>query len=135
MTAALRPYLLAAWIGIAVQIGGRILDARWHATHDEFEAASQQLEAHWLLWLGVLVTLVAAGLALARLTAEERPGFSLLFGFTAIYVAISVWHFIEHANHNDPTLPHVLLAIGAIGMLVGVVLATLRARRLHPART
>lgn len=129
MSAAVKRYVQAIWIGIAIQIAGRILDGRWHATHDEFEGASQQLEAHWLLWLGVAVTLVVSGLALARLGAgKHNLGFTLLFASGVFYSAISVWHFIEHANHNDPELAHVLLGVTQAAMIIGALIASLGAR-------
>jgi hypothetical protein len=132
MSPSIKPYIQAAWLGFVVQIAGRVLDARWHATHDEFEGTSQQLEAHWLLWLGVAVTLVAAGLALTRLPRDDRPGFSLLFGFTGFYIAVAVWHFIAHANLNDPAVAHVFLALGQLGMIAATIWATLQARRVGP---
>lgn len=134
MRTLLTRFLQAVWVGIAVQIAGRILDARWHLTHDEFEATSQQFEAHWLLWLGVAITLVASGLALARLSrAERNSGFAVLFASCVFYSGIAIWHFIEHANHNDPDVAHVLLAIGQIAMIAGAIVTTVQARRTGPA--
>jgi hypothetical protein len=49
-----------------------------------------------------------------------------------LYIPVSVWHFIEHANRNDPELAHILLAIGGVAMLAGAVAATLLARRAPP---
>ena len=46
-----RTALQLLWATLIVQVAGRLIDARWHATHDEFEGASQQLQAHWLIWL------------------------------------------------------------------------------------
>jgi hypothetical protein len=45
------------------------------------------------------------------------------------YVGFAVWHFIEHANGNDPGLAHVLLGITQVGMLLAAVATTLQARR------
>jgi hypothetical protein len=45
------------------------------------------------------------------------------------YSAVAVWHFVEHANHNDPELAHVLLALGQAGMIAGIVLAFILTRR------
>lgn len=130
MSTSLKRYLQAVWVGVGIQIAGRILDGRWHATHDEFEATSQQIEAHWLLWLGVAITLAAAGLALLRLRDPERnSGFALLFASSVFYSGIAVWHFVEHANRNDPAVAHVLLAVGQIGIIAGAIVATLQARR------
>ena len=122
--------LRALWIALSLQLIGRLLDLRWHLTHDEFEGTSQQLEAHWLLWLGVVATIGAAAVAAS---APERPagwsGYVVTLLSGALYVPISVWHFIEHANDADPELAHVLLAVAQIGMVTGVIVATVIARR------
>lgn len=123
-------YLQAIWVGVAVQIAGRILDGRWHATHDEFEGASEQLEAHWLLWLGVAITLVAVALAFARLPAADRnAGYTVTLAGLLLYVPVSVWHFVEHASGSDPELAHILLAVGQGTIIAGAVTAVLLARR------
>jgi hypothetical protein len=119
-------FLVALWAGVVVQIGGRILDGIWHANHDEFEAASQQLEAHWLLWVGVLLTVGVAALAMIRLAPSERnAGYSLVLAGGALYVPVSIWHFIEHANLNDPEFAHYLLALGQVAILAGAVVAAM----------
>jgi hypothetical protein len=130
MSREARRLLAALWVGVVVQIAGLVLDGIWHANHDEFEGASQQLEAHWLLWLGILLTLVAAAIAIARLPATERNGgYSIVLAGGALYVPVSVWHFIEHANLNDPEVAHYLLALGQGTMLAGAIAAAILARR------
>lgn len=116
---------------VIVQIAGRVRDLAWHASHGEFEAMRQQFEAHWLLWLGVAATLAVSAFALRRLAADDptRPGFVVTLWTGVAYVPVSVWHFVEHANHSDPQVAHVLLALGQIGMLVGVVMVFVSARR------
>jgi len=108
-------------------------DLRWHLTHDEFEGTSQQLEAHWLLWTGVLATIAAASLAFR---APQRPagqrGYLITLVSGLFYVPISVWHFIEHASGVDPSVAHVLLAVGQVGMVAGAVVATLAAATRRP---
>lgn len=143
MTARAKPYLLGLAAGIAIQIAGRVLDGIWHANHDEFEGASQQLQAHWLLWLGVLFTLAVCALAIGRLPAGERSiGYPITLAGCAFYVPIAIWHFIEHSNLNDPDLAHYLLAIGQITIFVGAAIAIVsgirslrdgRSRGLPPA--
>jgi hypothetical protein len=126
--------LRALWIAVAVQLAGRLLDLRWHLTHDEFEGTSQQLEAHWLLWLGVLVTIAVGVWAVLR---PERlvgyHGYLLTVAAGLLYVPVAVWHFIAHANGEDPELAHVLVGVGGVGMVIGAVLATLLVRRSRPA--
>jgi hypothetical protein len=131
---AQRPRLLQLLaLAAVVQIAGRGLDGWWHATHDEFEAARQQLQAHWLLWLGVLGTLAVCAVAVRRLAPGDRTlsGFRVALYSGLLYAPVAVWHFIEHANHRDPELPHVLLAAGQIGMLLGIALVFIRNRRIR----
>jgi hypothetical protein len=126
--------LRALWIAVVVQLAGRLLDLRWHLTHDEFEGTSQQLEAHWLLWIGVLATVAVAAWTVAR---PERigghAGYVLTLAAGVFYVPVSVWHFIAHANGEDPGLAHVLLGLAMVGMVSGAVLAALLVRRVRRA--
>jgi hypothetical protein len=125
-----RAALRALWIAVGVQLAGRLLDLRWHLANDEFEGTSQQLEAHWLLWIGVLATIAVAGVAVG---APERPagrvGYLLTLLSGLVYAPVAIWHFIEHANHADPELAHVLLGLTQIGMVAGAIIATMIARR------
>lgn len=115
------------WLAVGVLLAGRIRDSVWHATHDEFEGTSQQLEAHWLAWLGVILVLavVAKGT-----TADARlpRGYVAVATGAALYVIVAIWHFIEHANGDDPEVAHVLLGVSQIAIFVGATLATFDAR-------
>jgi hypothetical protein len=115
--------------GVVVQVAGRALDGVWHANHDEFEGTAQQFEAHWLLWLGVLGTVAVAAVAL-RSDAPARFGLRLTVVASVLYAAVATWHFIEHANHNDPAVAHVLLAVFQVAIFaaVGVAIVTLHRR-------
>lgn len=119
--------LAALWVAVVVTILGRLLDLRWHVTHDEFEGTSQQLEAHWLIWLGILMVLAVTAVAVRD--GSGGFGFRLSLLSAAFYVPVATWHFIEHANRADPELAHVLLAIAYLGMLAGALIATIEARR------
>ena len=119
----------AVWVGVALQVIGQAIDFRWHATHPEFETARDQLQAHWLLWIGSLVTLVAAWLAVRAVRGARREGLLLTVWASLGYVAFSIWHFLEHARGADPDLPHVLLGVAKVGILVGVIWATVQWRR------
>lgn len=119
--------LAALWLAVALTVAGRLLDLQWHLTHDEFEGTSEQLQAHWLVWLGVLTILGVTTVAVREKVGGR--GFRVALLSAAFYVPVATWHFIEHANRSDPELAHVLIAIAYIGIVVGVVLATLDARR------
>jgi hypothetical protein len=122
--------LRSLWIAVAVQLAGRLLDLRWHLTHDQFEGTSQQLEAHWLLWLGVLATLaIAVWAVVGRERFPGYVGYILTAASGFLYAPVAVWHFVEHANGADPEVAHVLLGVGQVGMVFGAVVATVIARR------
>lgn len=126
--------LIGLWLGLLIWFAGRLLDARWHATHSEFEGAVEQVEAHWLAWLGVLLTLAIAVEGGRRFPAlRRRAGLRILIAGGLLYFGVGIWHFIEHANGTDPGLAHVFLVIGNAGMLLGVILLTLQERRGSPA--
>jgi hypothetical protein len=121
---ATRALLLA---GLLVFLAGTARDLQWHATHDtqsEFETASKQIEVHWLLWLGALIVIAAAGMAMRRLELTQKTrGYLVAFAAGIAYALISVWHFIEHANGADPEVAHIFLYVSAGLMLAGVVRA------------
>src|SRR4051794_2247146 len=101
---------IALGAGLVVFLAGTARDLQWHATHDttqQFETASKQVEVHWILWLGALIIVVAAGLALRQVDQPgERGGYLLAFSAGLAYAVVSVWHFIEHADGADPQLAH-----------------------------
>ena len=121
------------WAGIALQVAGQVIDLRWHATHPDFERAADQLRAHWLIWLGVLVTLLAAAVGARRVPSSWYSGYRLLLLASVVYALSSGWHFWEHANLRDPAAPHVLVAIGKAAILAGAVSATVLVRRRRVA--
>jgi hypothetical protein len=133
---ATRALLLA---GLLVFLAGTARDLQWHATHDtqsEFETASKQIEVHWLLWLGALIVIAAAGMAMRRLELTQKTrGYLVAFAAGIAYALISVWHFIEHANGADPEVAHIFLYVSAGLMLAGVVraLAVTALSRQRPA--
>lgn len=116
----------AIWAGVALQVIGQAIDFRWHATHKEFETAADQLQAHWLLWIGSLVTLVAVALAARVLRGTRREGLLIALWASVGYVAGSIWHFLEHARGADPAAPHILLLATKVGILTGVIWATVQ---------
>jgi hypothetical protein len=123
--------LEALWVAILVQVLGRIGDGIWHLNHADFEGAADQLEAHFVLWVGVLMTLGAAGSALRTDgAAERRVGYVVTFVAALLYVPTAIWHFIGHVNGDELDVAHVLLAVTQVAMIVGAVIATLRTRRV-----
>jgi predicted membrane channel-forming protein YqfA (hemolysin III family) len=128
---------LAFAAGLVVFIAGIARDLQWHATHDtqkEFETASKQVEVHWLLWLGALTILIVSAEALRRSTSGHSRNIRVAFGSAVVYACVSVWHFIEHANGNDPQVAHLFLYAAAIGIIAGTVLALVPGRAGVTAR-
>jgi hypothetical protein len=113
--------------GLLVFVGGSARDVVWHATHNaqkDFETAATQIEVHWLLWVGALLLLGLSALALRRPdVAGSSRAYAIIFASGAVYVPVSIWHFIEHANGTDPQIAHLFLYLAAMGLVVGAVLA------------
>jgi hypothetical protein len=115
-----RRLLVGAWTGIAMMLAGQVVDLRWHAANGRrFERASDQVGAHWLIWLGVLVLLVVAMIGARRIPSRWYVGFRLLLLAVVGHVLVDGWHFWEHYNLIDPVVPHLLLAILKAVMLAG----------------
>jgi len=123
--------LLAA--GLVVFLAGIARDLQWHATHDtqrEFETATKQIEVHWLLWLGVALLIAGAWLALRRpQSASGSPGPAVVLAAGLVYAAVSVWHYIAHANGQDPQAAHAVLYVTSAVLVAGTSLALTAAGR------
>ncbi len=119
--------LTALWIGVGLVILGRLVDLQWHLTHDEFEGTSQQVRAHLVVWIAVLLVLTITTISIRERVATR--GFRLALAGTALYVPVAVWHFIEHANGHDPEVAHVFLVIADVMIIAGAVVATIDARK------
>jgi hypothetical protein len=123
-----RRILTGLWAGLVVSIAGRLLDLRWHATHDEFETGTDQLQAHWLAWLGALVLLVAAAAAWRGREQLRNPATAATLAGAIGYGLVAARHFWEHSQHREATLTHLLLVVTQVAMFAGVVSALLLAR-------
>jgi hypothetical protein len=110
-------------------IVGRLVDLQWHLTHDEFEGTTQQFRAHTVVWIGVLLVLAVTTIAV-RL-GIRGTGYLVALAGAVVYVPVAVWHFIEHANGNDPEVAHVLIAAADVAIIAGAVIAAIATRRRH----
>jgi uncharacterized membrane protein len=113
-----------------VSVAGRLLDLRWHATHQEFETGADQLQAHWLAWLGALVLLLIA--AAAWRSRLRNRAIALTLAGAVTYGLVAVWHFWQHTRHQEATLTHLLLVLTLLAMLGGAVAALVLARTKTP---
>lgn len=120
-------------LGIAVGtlLVGLVVDLAWHATHPEFETASDQLRAHAVIWIGTLLVTAAATLALLRGTHLRGYILVLVAGFS--YAAVHIWHFLEHSRGRDSDLPHLLLLVTYVALLAGAAWVALARRQRRAA--
>jgi len=109
---------IAVLLGVVVMTAGRVIDLQWHATHPEFETGGDQIQAHWLAWLGAVVLLAASIIGVAS-RRYRSPGFLILFGSAWLYAGVAFWHFRLHQQLRDPDLPHALLALSQLGLYIG----------------
>ncbi|MFN2524944.1 MAG: hypothetical protein ABR505_01565 [Actinomycetota bacterium] len=109
-------------VGFVGQIGGRLVDLQWHLTHEEFEGAAEQLQAHWLIWLSTAFVLGVAALALRQDSrpAEQR-GYLLVLLANLAYAIVAVIHFLQHLDHREVDWAHLLLALTSIAAAIGVI--------------
>jgi prepilin signal peptidase PulO-like enzyme (type II secretory pathway) len=132
-----RRVFVALVIGFGAQIAGRLVDLRWHLTHDEFEGGIEQLQAHWLIWLATLFVLGTAVRGVRHAASGgERRGHQIVLVANLSYAVVAVIHFFQHLNRLEVDWAHVLLAVtgiaGAVGVL-WVVAVRLKARRHREA--
>jgi hypothetical protein len=130
-----RQSLRLLWGAFAIQVAGRLLDFWWHATHDEFETGGDQLQAHWLVWIGTILVLVVGIRAVrAGVSGAERGGYLTVVVANALYVPIAVAHFIQHMNHKEVDWAHAGLGITNVVAALGVLYvgyASMRGRRIE----
>jgi len=132
-----RKSVLVLWAAFAIQVLGRLLDLRWHQTHSEFETAADQVQAHWLGWLGTVLVLAATMTALIRArSGPARPGYLTVLVSNGLYAVTAVVHFVQHANRSEVDLTHAMLGVTNIAAVVGVLMVTiayLRGRHSAPS--
>ena len=110
------------WGAFAIQVAGRLLDFWWHATHQEFETGGDQLQAHWLVWIGTILVLVVGVRALRDgVTGAERVGYLTVVVANGLYVPIAVAHFIQHMDHQEVDWAHAGLGITNVMVVLGVL--------------
>jgi hypothetical protein len=70
----------ALLIGFGAQVAGRLVDLQWHLTHEEFEGAGEQVQAHWLIWLATVFLLGSpspvSGMRMNRASGAATSSFS-----------------------------------------------------------
>lgn len=109
-------------IGFFGQIVGRLVDLRWHLTHEEFEGAVEQLRAHWLIWPTTIFVLGVAAVAVrdAR-QSGQRGGFLVVLVANLGYGVVAIIHFFQHLDHLEVDWAHLLLVVTSVAAAVGVL--------------
>jgi len=132
MAGSEKDLVIALWAAFVVQIVGRLLDLQWHRTHDEFETGTDQLEAHWLVWLGT-VFVIAVTITALRIVehGQQKRGYATALLANALYAVAALIHFVQHMNHSEVDWTHVSLAVTNLGAVVGVVWVTAAFLRNH----
>lgn len=109
-------------VAFVAQIAGRLVDLRWHSTHEGFEGGVEQLEAHWLIWIATLLAIWIASVGVRAVTdARQRRGYWIVLGANLAYAAVAVVHFFQHLDRLEVGWAHFLLAVTNAGAAVGVI--------------
>jgi hypothetical protein len=131
-----RPSLQLLWGAFAIQVGGRLLDFWWHATHDEFETGGDQLQAHWLVWIGTILVLLVGVNALRRgVLGPQRTGYLIVVVANGLYLPVAVAHFIQHLNRQEVDWAHLGLGITNVVAALGVLYVTFSVLRKRTERS
>jgi hypothetical protein len=99
--------------------------------HQEFETGADQLQAHWLAWLGALVLLLVAAGAWRSRAHLRNPAVVLTLVGAVGYGLVAGWHFWEHTRHQEAALTHLALVLTVLVMLGGAVTAALLLARTN----
>lgn len=130
-----RRALWTAIAGIAIGIAGVIWDNRWHGRHsgEGITGLSEVFEAHWLIFVGILVIAVALYVGVASVRHPQRAALAtrIAFGGAVAMLVGFVWDSIYHAQGTESPAGHALIYLGLVVVIVAVptALAFLRARR------
>jgi predicted permease len=113
---------LGLLIAFAGQVAGRLVDLRWHLSHEEFEGGAEQLQAHWLIWLSTVFVFAVAVVARREVgDPGQRLGYAVVLGANVAYGFVAVIHFFQHLDHREVDWAHLLLAVTTIAAAFGVV--------------
>jgi hypothetical protein len=73
---------------------GYVVDSRWHAAHgSSFQSTWDQVEAHWLFWLGAEITIAVCLGVLMRGDVKGDRGYLFVLVAGAVSVPASIWTF------------------------------------------
>ena len=122
-------------VGIAIGIAGVIWDNSWHGRHADtgITGLNEVFEAHWLIFVGILVIAVALSVSVASVRHPQRAALATrtAFGGAVAMLVGFVWDNIYHAQGTESPAGHTLIYLGLAVVIVTVpmALASLPARR------
>jgi hypothetical protein len=117
--------LLGLWISLGIQLLGQIVDVKWHAAHgSHFRSASEQVQAHWVTWLGIAVMLAVSAAAVRSGRPQASRGFLVALVGSGFLALAQAWNFWEHAHGRPAELAHVIMVVSRLAILVATGLAT-----------
>lgn len=119
------------WLGIAVFVLGIAWDGVWHSSNPEaLETGWNVLEAHGVMYAGVLVALVGSLVAFRE--PRGRPSAASWYGLTAagaLAQAVGTgWDAVAHALGSEAALAHLLARVGLLALLAGAAAVSIVAR-------
>ena len=120
-TRALRWALLA---GAGLVIAGLFWDAAWHARHpDAFESPRDMLEAHFVIYVGLVVACAAALAALVRALPSRAAFVAALVGGGAAGLGHGL-DALAHADGTESSLGHALATLGQLALVIAAVVVS-----------
>jgi protein-S-isoprenylcysteine O-methyltransferase Ste14 len=128
-----RRALSSAAVGLGLVVAGVGWDTVWHSRHEDGDVggATELLQAHWLMFLGVLVIALSTLVAVVR--AAPRPPVPTLVTFAGSMLAIVGfgWDSVRHAQGTESVPGHVLIYVGLVVVAAGLVMAAVTGRRMR----
>jgi hypothetical protein len=126
-----RRSLWYAAVGLGLVAAGVGWDAVWHGRNDDgdISGATELVQAHWLMFLGVLVIALSTLVGVVR--AAPRPSAAIVITFLGSVLAIIGfgWDSVRHAQGTESVPGHVLIYVGLFVVAVGLVMGAVDARR------
>lgn len=127
--------LTAAWGAVAVVAVGVVADVRWHAAHGSADGIDDLVAGHGLIWIGVLVTVAIAAIGARRRSSVWYSGWGLLLAGAIGYAASEGLHVWSHGTGHARVLTHVLMQLSKVGVVAGVISATVATKQRSRDRT
>ena len=123
-TASARRSLWIALGGLLLGILGVGWDRLWHSRHagGQLSGASELLEAHWLMILGVVITLVAL---VTAVRSVRRPRSAVVGTWIALVGSVLMvvgfgWDSGRHIQGTESPTAHAMIYAGLLSVVIGL---------------